>query len=95
VTLGALAEGRADPLKNTAPHLTPAQFHEELQRAAHTQSSNSTTTVDGNSSSPQSTSDTDRKEVVLLDARNAYETTIGHFKAVRQSDGPAAPLLLR
>ncbi|GLC50616.1 hypothetical protein PLESTB_000399800 [Pleodorina starrii] len=34
VTLGPLARHRADPRVSTAPHLTPDQFHQMLQRAA-------------------------------------------------------------
>jgi predicted sulfurtransferase len=79
VTLGALAQGRADPHKNTATHLTPVEFHKELQAAqAQCESAHS----NGDSSLQEPSSVTSSKEVVLLDARNAYETAIGHFKAV-------------
>ena len=47
------------PLQLAGRHLNPAEFHEELQRAAAS----------------------DVRNVVLLDARNVYETRIGRFAA--------------
>lgn len=63
VTLGPLAQGRADAATNAGEHLSPQQFHQLLQEAGD----------DGGSG----------KETVLIDARNIYETSIGHFEVVR------------
>lgn len=97
VTLGALADGRADPHTHTAPHLTPHQFHQELQRAAQRQRGGAASISSGDSSSQQgdlSSGVQGNKEVVLLDARNAYETAIGHFKAVSNETLGACSQLL-
>lgn len=66
VTLGPLAQGRADAAANAGEHLSPQQFHEMLQQATGARAGS------GGSS----------KEVVLIDARNIYETSIGHFDVV-------------
>ena len=91
VTLGPLAEGRADPVRHTAIHLSPQEFHDRLleaqqqhqhQRQAQQQEGCGARGADGGSGSNSSGSGQGGAGVVLLDARNIYETRIGHFEAV-------------
>ena len=92
VTLGPLAEGRADP-SNSGIHLTPAEFHDMLLRAAGEArlSSASSSSVDTRhaqsappevpASSSESTQLGSRESgTVIVDCRNLYETSIGHFE---------------
>jgi predicted sulfurtransferase len=66
VTLGPRAEGCSNPFTQTAPHLSPREFHSMLQAASQQQD----------------------KPTVLLDARNIYETAIGHFSVVSTAQNP-------
>eukprot|EP00877_Chromochloris_zofingiensis_P013686 jgi/Chrzof1/8571/Cz03g15310.t1 len=71
VTLGPKARHAANPLVNGATHLTPQEFHDKMSQAC----------------SSLASSDVSSDDVVLLDARNVYETAIGHFRV------PGVPLL--
>ncbi len=72
MSLGPLAEGRADPSAHGAPHLSPRDFHAHLLRASGSQGAQHD---GGGGGEPQA--------AVLVDARNVYETRIGHFDVVR------------
>lgn len=73
VTLGPLAEGKADP-NNAGMHLSPEEFHTMALESA----SESVT-----SSGQGVGRDAGGSGTVLLDCRNLYETRIGHFDLVR------------
>jgi len=64
------ADGDVTAAPITARHASPVEFHRLLQNAANTETSG-TENSDGNR----------KKETVLVDCRNIYETRIGHFEA--------------
>ncbi|GAX74875.1 hypothetical protein CEUSTIGMA_g2321.t1 [Chlamydomonas eustigma] len=70
VTMGPLAQGRANPLENAATHLKPAEFHGML----------TSVTTHGKELGRDFQEGVDaHKETVIIDVRNMYETQIGHF----------------
>jgi len=71
VSLGAAAWSKADPLTNGGRHLTPREFHTLLLEAAAAASG------DDGSGCTGAADDAGVKPIVLVDARNAYETEIG------------------
>ncbi len=75
-----LPEEETEVMKATPPgvHLTPVEFHQELDKAlTNTEATDGTNdTSSGNSSSCNN----DDRDLVLIDVRNIYETRIGAFE---------------
>ena len=86
--------GAAGPLLPAgARHVEPQEFHAmlaEAEAAAAVGGAAASTGCDTASSSSGSST----KETVLVDARNLYETRIGHFEAVSWPSLPQPPALL-
>lgn len=82
VTLGPLAEGRADPT-NTGVHLVPEEFHRMLLEASGEASRK--LKLAGIQNTPVVASPVPdvghQDSTVVVDCRNIYETSIGHFDA--------------
>ncbi len=91
MTLGPLAAGRANPHTNAAPHLTPQQFHDMLLHSVP--ATTDTQTGPDTEGAPTQSRTGAEKETVLLDARNVYETRVGHFAKVRTPDARTLALL--
>ena len=71
VSLGAAAAGRADPFKHGGAHLSPEEFHAALLEAS--------SAAAAAASSSGGKGDAAKPGVVLVDARNGYESAIGRF----------------
>lgn len=98
MTLGPLAEGKANPA-NTGTHLSPQAFHDMLARAAGAGASAAEAqgpagqargaaeaaapAGHAHAAADAAAGEEQAKGTVLIDARNLYETCIGHFSVVR------------
>ncbi|KAL4519970.1 hypothetical protein Ndes2437B_g04392 [Nannochloris sp. 'desiccata'] len=69
------ADGDVTAAPITARHASPLEFHHLLQNAANENAARTET------SGAENSDDTVKKETVLVDCRNVYETRIGHFEA--------------
>jgi hypothetical protein len=75
VSLGPAARSRADPFMNGGRHLAPREFHRLLLEAAG--SGGGGGGGGGAAAADEDGGGSEKKPIVLVDARNAYETEIG------------------
>lgn len=77
MSLGEAARSRADPLANGGRHLSPREFHELLLGGSDHARSDHASDAAGPGGGVPGDGGGSSKPIVLVDARNAYETDIG------------------